>query len=168
MIVRPESKSDMEAIQRVNREAFGRAGEATLVDALRQAGALPVSLVAVVENQVVGHIAFSPVPIMGADSPVRVAGLGPLAVLPGYQGQGIGARLVEAGLDACRHQEIEIVVVLGHADYYPKFGFAMASAAGLTCEYAVPPEAFMVSELSPGVLAGLAGVARYHPAFANV
>jgi putative acetyltransferase len=98
----------------------------------------------------------------------RVAGLGPMAVLPDRQRRGIGSRLVRAGLDACRHLGYEAVVVVGHPAYYPRFGFSRAGAFGLRFESAeVPDEAFMALELRPGALAG-GGRVLYLPEFSKV
>jgi putative acetyltransferase len=166
--VRPERPEDDAQIHRVNREAFGRQEEADLVETLRRAGAITLSLVAVRQGRVIGHILFSPVTIEEGDSRHPAVGLGPLAVLPGYQRQGIGSRLVEAGLAACREGGHSIVIVLGHPDYYPRFGFRPASLYGVQWEHEAPDEAFMIAELRPGALAGKRGVARYHPAFAGV
>lgn len=168
VVVRPERAEDEAQIRQVNREAFGREGEAGLVDALRRAGAVTLSLVAVRQGQVVGHILFSPMTIQAEEETYPAVGLGPLAILPRFQGQGIGSQLVEAGLAACRAAGHEIVIVLGHAGYYPRFGFRPASLYGVRWEHEAPDEAFMVIELRPGALTGKGGVARYHPAFAGV
>jgi len=166
--VRPERPEDEAQIRRVNREAFGRGEEADLVEALRRAGAITSSLVAVRQDKVIGHILFSPVTIEDGDTVYPAVGLGPLAVLPDYQRQGVGSRLVEAGLAACREAGHSVVIVLGHPDYYPRFGFRPASLYGVRWEHEAPDEAFMIAELRPGALAGKHGVARYHPAFTGV
>jgi putative acetyltransferase len=166
--VRPERPEDQPDIYHVNREAFGQDEEADLVDAIRRAGAATLSLVAVRDGQVVGHILFSPVSIASHETTHPAVGLGPLAVLPDYQGQGVGSSLVQAGLAACREAGHGIVIVLGHPDYYPRFGFRPASLDGISWEHDAPDEAFMVVELREGALAGVSGVARYHPAFDGV
>ncbi|UCG25827.1 MAG: N-acetyltransferase [Chloroflexota bacterium] len=166
--VRPERPEDRQGIHQVNLEAFGQDDEADLVDAVRRAGAAILSLVAVHDGRVVGFILFSPVTIEGDEETYPAVGLGPLAVLPDYQGQGIGSSLVEAGLAACREAGHGIVVVLGHPDYYPRFGFRPATLYGIRWEHDAPDEAFMVVELLEGALAGAGGVARYHPAFEGV
>jgi len=111
--------------------------------------------------------AISPVMLAGHGG-LALMGLAPMAVVPARQRQGIGSALVRGGLDRCRQCACDAIVVLGHPEYYPRFGFAPASAFGLTSEYDVPDEVFMVLELKQGVLRGKSGVIRYHAAFANV
>jgi putative acetyltransferase len=164
MVIRLEEPRDIPAIHQVNRQAFETAVEADLVDALRRQADPLVSLVAIVDDAVAGHILFSPV-TLSSDPQARIMGLAPMAVLPARQRQGLGTALVRAGLEACRHLASEAVVVLGHAEYYPRFGFAPASRYGLSCEYDVPDEVFMATELTPGALNGKSGVIRYHAAF---
>jgi putative acetyltransferase len=88
-----------------------------------------------------------------------------MAVLPELQNQGIGSRLVREGLDECRRIGCDVVVVVGHPEYYPRFGFVPASQKGLCCEYPVPDEVFMALELKPGALANQEGLLRYRPEF---
>jgi len=168
IFIRLETSEDIAAIAEVNHQAFGQPDEAGLVNELRVAGALTLSLVAELEGKIVGQIAFSPMTLDKQPVKARVLGLGPMAVLPGYQKQGVGLRLLEAGLDACRKQGVEIVIVLGHPEFYPKAGFERASRFGIQCEYEVPDEAFMSLELVPGAMRKYAGVAHYHPAFGKV
>jgi putative acetyltransferase len=164
--IRPETAADIPATRRVNELAFGSASEANLVDALREKAHPHISLVAVVEDQVVGHIFFSPVSI--ESGPANAMGLAPMAVLPEYQKQGIGSLLVRHGLVEAHRAGFDIVVVLGHPQYYPRFGFFPASQKELRCEYPVPDEVFMVIELEPGALNGKQGLVKYHPEFAQV
>ena len=165
--IRDETPEDYEAVYRVNALAFGQEGEAALVERLR--GACPhLSLVAVEGGRVVGHIFFSPVTVESDDAAFEAVGLAPMAVLPELQNQGVGSQLVRRGLEECARRGHEVVFVLGHPDYYPRFGFTPAGAKGLTCEYPAPDEAFMVAELRPGALAGRTGLVRYRPEFAEV
>ena len=165
ILIRPEQTGDIAAIRRVNEHAFGGPAEAELVDRLREHGNVTLSLVAVQEGNVVGHILFSPVTIESAQQAIPAVGLAPMAVLPESQNQGIGSLLVKAGLDQCRRAGHSVAVVLGHPRYYPRFGFVPASRYGIRSEYAVADEYFMVIELQAGALAGLRGTAKYHAAF---
>jgi putative acetyltransferase len=127
-----------------------------------------MSLVADLEDAVVGHIFFSPVSIESERAVHTAFGLAPMAVLPEHQRRGIGSHLVRAGLQHCWQVGQYIVAVLGHPDYYPRFGFVPAKLKGLRCEFGVPEDVFMVAELHPGALAGLRGVVHYHPAFRDL
>jgi putative acetyltransferase len=161
-----EQAGDANQIRLVHQQAFGGQTEAAIVDALRgSAGA--VSLIATVENRIVGHILFTPVQIDGIAPNAPAAGLAPLAVLPEHQRQGIGSALVRAGLEACRSRGCSLVVVLGHPEYYSRFGFVQASTVGLACEFPVPVEAFMALELAAGELHHARGIVRYRPEFSE-
>ena len=173
--IRSERPTDRAAVFQVNRLAFGREDEGKLVDAIRSGTAPRLSLVAEQGGIIVGHIFFSPVTIPGARGTVAACGLGPMAVLPTHQRRGIGTALVRAGLDAARAAGHDAVVVMGHPEYYPRFGFVPAHAKGLTCEFGAPPEAFMVLELRAGALApvpagdrGCGSIVRYLPEFSGV
>jgi putative acetyltransferase len=145
--------------------AFGGGVEAHLVELVRKRGKALVSLVATTGGRIVGHIMFSPVTIAQAPENVRSAGLGPLAVLPEFQNRRIGSQLVADRLEACRRAAQDIVVVLGHPTYYPRFGFSRGNDHGLESEYNAP-NAFMVMELTPGVFHEIAGgVVRYGSEF---
>jgi putative acetyltransferase len=168
LTVRAETPEDRAAVRRVNELAFGGAGEADLVDALRGLARPHVSLVAEEGGRVVGHIFFSPVTVESAGGDWGAMGLAPMAVLPGLQRRGVGSALVREGLKECLRLGREVVFVLGHADYYPRFGFRPAGPLGMTCEFPAPEENFMVAELRPGALAGRAGLVRYRPEFHHV
>ena len=168
VIIRPETTEDAADIRHVNEEAFGGTVEADIVDKLRQRQAFTLSLVAVYEDKVVGHILFSPVTIDSENISFSAIGLGPMAVLPSFQRKGIGSKLVINGLQECQCIGHEIVIVLGHPEYYPRFGFVRASTCGIKCEYDVPNEVFMVLELRPGVLSGRSGIVKYQPEFNEV
>jgi putative acetyltransferase len=167
MHIRPERPEDILGIRHVNLTAFDTAAEAGLVDALRQRAQPIVSLVAVDGEAVVGHILFSPV-TLPPHADLQIMGLAPMAVLPDRQRQGIGSALVRTGLDECRRIGFGAIVVLGHAEYYPRFGFVPASTFGLRSEYDVPDDVFLALELFPGALRQRAGTIRYHPAFAGL
>lgn len=161
--IRDEQPGDVAAIRGVNRLAFARDEECRIVDALRANGAATLSLVAVDDDVVVGHIMFSPL-FVGA---VQGAGLGPMAVTPSHQRHGIGSRLVEAGIERLRSTGCPFIVVIGHPGFYPRFGFRPAASHGLTCEWEVPAEAFMVKVLNSEVGDRLQGLAQYRGEFAT-
>jgi putative acetyltransferase len=167
MQIRLEQPADVAAVHAVNASAFETSAEAALVDALRAQEQPILSVVADEEGSIVGHILFSPVTLMGRDE-LAIMGLGPMAVLPARQRGGIGSALVRNGLERCRQLGCAAVVVLGHPEFYPRFGFVPASRFGITSEYDVPDEVFMALELKMGVLNGKAGTIRYHPAFAEM
>lgn len=166
--IRAEREDDYSEVRIVNELAFGQSNEANLVDALREHARPYISLVAVDDGKIVGHIFFSPVTIQSDEDSFMAMGLAPMAVLPELQKQGIGSLLVREGLKECGRTGQNIVVVLGHADYYPRFGFVTAKQKGLLCEYEVPDEYFMVAELVPNALQGRKGLVVYHPEFKNV
>ena len=168
LTIRPERAEDHVAIHQIHTLAFGQSNEADLVDALRHQTALSISLVAVQDNQLVGHIAFSPVTITSETETIEALGLAPMAVLPVYQRTGIGSQLVKAGLQACRKTKYGIVVVLGHPAYYPRFGFTPSQPHGIVWEHDVLEDVFMVKELKEGALAQTSGVVKYHAAFERV
>ena len=145
-MIRRETPEDIEAIRHVNEEAFGGKEEADIVDALRKRGATILSLVATDKGIVIGHILFSPVAIKSESSSFPAVALAPMSVLPEYQGKGIGSELVRAGLDECRALGHELVVLVGHADYYPRFSFVPARERGIECEFEAPDEAWMRSK----------------------
>jgi putative acetyltransferase len=166
--VRSEMPEDVPEIRRINELAFGSPAEADLVESLRVRGKVTHSLVAVEDNRVVGHLLISPVTI-GAGGPTggsfSALGLGPVAVLPEHQRRGLGSAMIRTALDLCCQGGHDCVVVLGHAEYYPRFGFVPASRFGLQCTYNVPDEVFMALELQDGALAGHTGIVRYQPEF---
>jgi putative acetyltransferase len=164
VITRPESATDHEAIRHVNRLAFGQDEEARLVDVLRDGGYVRVSLVAEQAGRVVGHILFSELPIITGAGTVAALALAPMAVLPELQRQEIGSALVRRGLEACRQQGHRIVVVLGHAHFYPRFGFSPKLAEHLKSPFS-GKDSFMALELVPGALDGVVGRVQYPPPF---
>ena len=149
--VRAETGADRAAVGEVLRAAFPTDAEARLVEALRDGGALALSLVAEEGGQIVGHIAFSE-----------------LEVLPECQRRGLGAALVGEGLRRLAAARRPFVIVLGHAEYYPRFGFAPASRYGILCPFPAPDEAFLALELNPGGLQGVTGTVCYRPEFGQM
>jgi len=168
LTIRLEIPGDVESIRYVNEQAFGQNAEAELIDKLGKRGVLTISLVAIQDGEIVGHILFSPVVVESEGSSFEAIALAPMAVLPAYQRKGIGSQMVRAGLEECRRLGHEIVVVLGHPDYYPRFGFVPAKQKGIDCEFEVPEEAWMILELREGALAGRRGIVRFQPEFNEV
>jgi putative acetyltransferase len=162
--IRAEQPNDGDAIRRVLEAAFPTAAEARLVDSLRSNEHLRISFVAEADGEIVGQIGFSPIEVEG-ESEAGI-GLAPLAVLPSCQRQGIGSRLIRAGLAACQRAGYGFVVVLGSPRYYPRFGFTRADRRGLANEYGAD-EAFLVLELRAGTIPQHGGMVRYGPEFAE-
>lgn len=164
MIIRAEGPEDSAQVRRVNALAFGQPSEADLADRLRTACAEALSLVAEDDGKVVGHILFTPAGIEGWSS--SGMGLAPMAVLPDHQGHGIGSALVKRGLDILRERGCPFVAVIGHPDYYPRFGFEPASKHGLVSQWeGIPDAAFMVLVLDRRAMEGVSGVVRYRDEF---
>lgn len=168
MEIRAEQPEDAGGVWRVNELAFGRPDEADLVARLTARGAVTLSLVAVEAGEIVGHVFFTPMTVEDGGQTTPAVGLGPVAVLPDRQGGGIGTQLITAGLEACRVQGAKAAFVLGHPDYYPRFGFVPSTRYAIRSTYDVPEDVFMAMELQPGGLAGVQGVARYQPEFDGV
>ena len=162
-IVRAERRSDYPAIRGVNEAAFGGTEEASLVESLREAGVVLLSLVAETGTRVVGHVLFSRMSIDTPNGAVPAVALAPVAVLPAYQRQGIGGRLIRDGLDALRGLGERIVIVVGHPAYYPRFGFSSGRASGLDSPF--PADVFMALELTANALREIHGTVRYPQAF---
>jgi putative acetyltransferase len=166
LTIREEAPADFAAIHELNRLAFGQDDEAALVDRLRAEGLVVASLVAVEDGTVTGHILFTRLPIDTPAGTVAAVALAPMAVRPERQRQGIGSALVRAGVEVCRALGERIVIVVGHPEYYPRFGFSAELAGPLRSPYSGP--ACMALELAPGALAGIAGDIRYPDAFNSV
>jgi putative acetyltransferase len=164
--VREERPVDRESVRAVNEAAFSGPDEADLVRRLYDDDDALLGLVAEVEGQVVGHILFSRLPIETVQGVVFAAALAPLAVMPDWQGQGIGTALVREGLTRCRERGVAAVVVLGDSDYYGRFGFRAEMASGLQTPWSGP--FLMAVELVQSGLAGGQGVARYPAAFGEL
>ncbi len=167
--IRPERPEDFSEIRHVNELAFGQPAEAELVEKLRQACGDALSLVAE-DSAIVGHILFTPVVVEEETGKHRIGmGLAPMAVRPDHQRQGIGSQLVRRGLDILRERGCPFVVVLGHPEYYPRFGFEPASKHGLVSQWEnIPAAAFMIVVFDVHGMTGTSGVAKYRDEFNEV
>lgn len=167
-VVRREQPRDVPKIRVVNKRAFGQDQEASVVDRLRENCNSILSLVALVGNEVVGHILFSPAVIEGDNGRLVGSGLAPLAVLPEYQKKGIGSELVQTGVARIREGGCPYIIVLGYAKYYTRFGFEPANRYGISSEWEVADdEAFMTLFLNRRAMKDVTGVARYREEWAG-
>jgi putative acetyltransferase len=164
MNLRAEKPADREAVHALHVASFPTDLEARLVDMLRDAGKLTISLVAEEEELILGHVGFSAVTAPGVTGGV---GLAPVAVLPGFRRRGIAAELIRQGLAACSEMKYGFVVVLGEPDYYKRFGFKPAATWGLQDEYG-GGQAFQALELRAGAIPSGTRIVQYAPEFAMV
>ena len=142
----------------VVRAAFGQDEEADLVEALRRAGDAAIALVAERDGAIVGHVVFSPM-----REPERCVGLAPVSVAPEFQGQGIGTALIRAGTEQARREGWRGVFVVGHAAYYPRFGFSPEATRNFASPFAGPHFMFLpLTDDAPSE-----GRARYAAAFGD-
>jgi len=165
VVVREEQLDDIRTVRIIHERAFGQPEEADIVDKLRSGCPGLLSLVAARGDQVVGHILFSPALIVDNSTKIEGMGLAPMAVLPEYQGQGIGSELVKTGIARLKAQGCPFIVVLGHAEYYPRFGFDRCSRYGIRSEWDVPDDAFMVLIMDQAMMSGISGVCKYRSEF---
>src|SRR5262249_1270368 len=166
MDIREERPEDVAEIRELNRRAFGQDDEGKIIDALRLNGGSLLSLVATLNGEIVGHIIYTP--LLAVDQPIRGAALGPMAVLPEHQRKGIGSKLIETGNRKLKEIGYAFIVVVGHAEYYPRFGFRPASWFGMKCEWDVPDEVFMCLAFDETKMGSSVGLARYRPEFSTV
>ena len=164
--VRFERPKDIDEVRLLNEKAFGQPIEGRIVDKLRKSCKGILSLVAISNNKVIGHILFSPVTIETQSGVIEGMGLAPMAVSPELQNQGIGSKLVKEGLRIINNTKYPFVSVLGHEKYYPRFGFKRASKYGLKSQWeGVPDEAFMVMILNDSVMKRVSGIVSYRDEF---
>ncbi len=165
MLIRAEIPADIPDIRRLNDLAFHGPVERSIVDALRERCPDVLSLVAVEGNRIVGHLFFSPVEINGMTG-TEAMGLGPMAVLPKFQRKGIGKALINEGIRKLQQSGCAVVVVLGHTEYYPQFGFVPASQYGLKSQWdGIPADVFMVRFLNKEKIGLVSGIVRYQREF---
>jgi putative acetyltransferase len=168
--IRAERNGDQEAIRQINDSAFKGDNESRLVDAIRNSELFvpELSLVAVAEGKLIGHILLSIVYINSDEGEIPTLALAPMAVVPEHQNKGVGTLLVEEGLKRAEDQGFKHAVVLGHPGFYPKFGFVAASTKGIESPFPVPDEVFMALEIKEGSLNQVKGKLVYPPAFNTV
>lgn len=160
--IREENNNDLIIIKEINDKAFGQPHEGNVVDKIRESDSQILSLVAEIDNTTVGHIFYSEAEIEHNNEKIIGMGLAPMAVLPKYQKQGIGKRLISESLEILKKMPIPFIIVLGHEDYYPKFGFEVASKYGIKCQWdGVPDKAFMIMILDKANMFNVHGVAKY-------
>ena len=162
MYIRETKDADLNDILFVEREAFNRSKEADFTrDLLADPTAKPLlSLMAFIDDQPVGHILFTKAHLLNAPCEVEVSFLAPLAVIPKFQRQGVGGALVKKGLELLSLSGVELVFVVGHPEYYPRYGFAPAGKLGFETPYPFPEEhadAWMVKALRPDVIGFVSG-----------
>ncbi len=172
LLIRKEKVSDYPAVAALIERAFLTEAmsdhrEHILVDRLRQTpGFVPeLSLVAEVNHTVVGHILLTEILIKGTTHESQSLALAPVSVLPAWQGRGIGSKLIEAAHERARQLGYASVLLLGHATYYPRFGYQPATTFGIELPFPAPPENCLALELRPGGLANSGGAACYPPVF---
>ncbi|MFX1521000.1 MAG: GNAT family N-acetyltransferase [Promethearchaeota archaeon] len=164
--IRQEVKEDYKRVYEINKMAFGQENESKLIEKIRRGpNFVPeLSLVAEKDNEIVGHILFSKMKIVG-ESEYETLMLAPLAVIPKLQKQGIGGKLIKKGIEKAIELGFDSIIVVGHKDYYPKFGFQKASKWGVQCPFEVPEGAFMAIELTEKALENKAGVVQFPEEF---
>jgi len=166
-IIRREQPQDIPEIRDVIIQAFDQEQEASVVDKLRENCNSVLSLVAFTDGKVVGHIFFSPAVIEGRHGRLVGSGLAPLAVLPEYQRKGIGTQLMQTAIARIKEGGCPYIIVIGHPEYYARFGFEQAGRFGINSEWDVPDEAFMILILDKKAMNGITGVARYREEWAE-
>jgi len=166
MLVRAEQSVDKDAIYAVTKAAFDTDAEARLIDMLRGDGDLLFSHVADEKGKIMGHIALSPMQAVADDRPVRALGLGPVAVAPERQRSGIGSQLMNASVRWARHNDWQLIILLGDPRYYCRFGFSADAAKPFASPYAGPY--FQALWLDESLQTPQSGRADYAPAFGRL
>jgi len=154
--VRPENNEDIRAIDVVHISAFGGEAEAQLVSTLREAATYnkELSLVAELGGRIVGHVLLTRVPLRKEGEEKHVLALGPMSVVPSQSHRGIGSKLIQAAIMLAKEKGYGTIAVLGHPEYYKRFGFVNAKDLGVSCNLPAPKEALTVMEIVDGNLAG--------------
>ena len=166
MIIKLEQPSNINDIHDVNEKAFGQSQEANIIDNIRKNCDDVLSLVAIEKDKIVGHILFSPVIIEGEHGVVKGMGLAPIAVLPEFQRQGVGSQLVNMGIGQLRERKCPFIIVLGHPEYYPRFGFESAARFGIKSQWeGIPDNVFMILWLDTSMMHQIRGIAKYRSEF---
>ena len=167
ILIREETEADQDVIRKINNLAFEQPQEGQVIDLLRKQSPGFFSLVAEYEGEVIGHILFTPTYIEVAGELKECGyGLAPLAVHPDHQNKGVGSLLCETGVDQLKDKGVPFILVLGHDNYYPRFGFEPAVPSGFACQWeGVPDEAFMIQIFDESALAGYRGVVAYRDEF---
>ncbi len=169
--IRTEAAGDHEAVYELNKHAFRRENEADLVEALRKSDAFipALSLVAVTDEKIVGHILFTRIKIIDEDGcEAESLALAPMAVLSRFRNKGIGSLLISTGLKIAAKAGYKSAIVLGHEDYYPKFGFEPAEKWDIRAPFDVPSEVFMAIELLENGLKNVSGTVHFSKEFEAV
>lgn len=169
MKIHQETPQDFTSVYTINHLAFGQEGESQLIEKIRKGDTFipELSLVAEEKKKIIGHILFSKINIIGAQTYPSLA-LAPMSVHPDFQKKGIGSQLITIGLQIAKNLNFEHIIVLGHKDYYPKFGFRNASNWKIRCPFEVPDDHFMAIELVEGSLENKDGLVEYPPVFYEV
>lgn len=175
IIIREELPTDYTATEKVIMQAFANEifsdkKEHLLVNRIRKSDAFipQLSLIALEQNKdMIGHLLLSKIKIIDGDHAIDSLALAPVSVIPGYQNKGIGSQLIHTSLKRAKDLGYRSVIVLGHKDYYPKFGFKPASLWNIQAPFEVPDEVFMALELTPFSLENVQGVVQYPKAFAE-
>ena len=162
LIIKKATDSDLNDVLRIETEAFGHSKESNLVNGLlNDDSAKPLlSLLAIDDDEAIGHILFTKVRITGNEDALSAMILAPLAILPDAQGKGVGGKLIKEGLRQLSASKVDLVFVLGHPEYYPRFGFKPAGVRGFEAPYPIPAKdasAWMVQELRPGLIGNFSG-----------